>query len=138
MDSQPGSSLLIKIGDAASPEVFTTVAGLRTKSLSINSETVDVTNSDSASKMRELLAGAGIISVSASGDGVFTDAAVHATLSTKALAGGIDTYQVIVPDFGTFEGAFQLTTLEFAGEHNGEATFSMALESAGVIAFTAA
>ena len=92
MAAQIGSSLLIKIGDAASPEVFATVAGLRTKSLSINSETVDVTNSDSASKMRELLAGAGIISVSASGDGVFTDAAVHATLNTKALAGGIDTY----------------------------------------------
>ena len=38
----------------------------------------------------------------------------------------------------TFEGAFELTQLEYAGEYNGESTWSLNLESGGVIAFTAA
>ncbi len=135
MAAQLGSAMLIKIGDAASPEVFTTVAGLRTKSFAINSETVEITNSDSASKMRELLAGAGIISMTFSGDGVFTDAAVDATMETKAIAGGIDNYEVTIPSFGTFTGAFQIVSLEYAGEHNAEVTHSLAFESAGVIVF---
>jgi TP901-1 family phage major tail protein len=43
----------------------------------------------------------------------------------------------VVPDFGTIEGPFQIASLEFAGEHNGEVTFDVALESAGALAFTA-
>ena len=52
--------------------------------------------------------------------------------------GLIRDWQVVVPDFGTLEGPFQITALEYAGEHNGELTYEMALESGGAIAFTAA
>ncbi len=47
-------------------------------------------------------------------------------------------WQVIVPDFGTLEGPFQVTALEYSGEHNGELAYDLSLESAGAIAFTAA
>ena len=70
MAVQKGSALLVKVGNAASPEVFATVAGLRDTSISINSETIDVTNKDSA-RVRTLLADAGIKSFSISGSGVF-------------------------------------------------------------------
>ena len=43
-----------------------------------------------------------------------------------------------MPDFGTLSGAFQVTALEYSGEHNGELAYQMALESAGAIAFAAA
>jgi len=46
-------------------------------------------------------------------------------------------WQVIVPDFGTVEGPFQVSTLEYAGQHDGEMTFDLALESAGQLSFTA-
>lgn len=139
MAAQKGDSLLIKVGDGATPtEGFTTIAGLRTKTLTINAEQVDITNADTTSKMRQLLAGAGIVSLSVSGDGVFTDAATDTTLKTEMLAQTIKNYQVVVPGFGTFEGAFQLTQLEYAGEYNGEATWSLALESAGDVTFAAA
>ncbi|HEX3708980.1 MAG TPA: phage tail tube protein, partial [Pseudolabrys sp.] len=46
-------------------------------------------------------------------------------------------YQIVIPDFGTVQGAFQLTSLEFAGEHNGELTYDVAMESAGEVTFTA-
>jgi TP901-1 family phage major tail protein len=43
-----------------------------------------------------------------------------------------------VPDFGTYSGAFRVTSLDFGGETEGAVTFSASMESTGVIAFTAA
>jgi len=60
MTAQKGKDILLKIGDAASPEVFASIGGLRTKGLSFNGEAVDITNSDSASQWRELLAAGGV------------------------------------------------------------------------------
>lgn len=137
MAAQKGSDLLIKIGDGGSPESFTSLAGLRTKSIRFNGETVDVTNSDSTNKWRELLAGAGIKSAQLAGAGVFKDATTDETARASFFAGTIKNYQVVIPGFGTIEGAFQITQLEFAGEHNGEVTQSLQLDSAGELAFTA-
>ena len=47
-------------------------------------------------------------------------------------------WQVIVPDLGTVEGPFQIATLEYGGQHDGEVTFELGLESAGALSFTAA
>jgi TP901-1 family phage major tail protein len=49
----------------------------------------------------------------------------------------VKSFQVVIPSFGTVQGAFQITSLEFAGEHNGEVTYDMAMESAGALTFTA-
>jgi TP901-1 family phage major tail protein len=51
--------------------------------------------------------------------------------------GGIAGYQIVIPSFGTVQGPFQITSLEFAGEHNGEVSYDMALESAGELTFAA-
>lgn len=138
MAAQKGSDLLIKIGNSDSPNDFATVAGLRTKTLVFNAESVDVTNSDSLNKWRELLAGAGIKSCSASGSGVFNDAAADETVRAEYFAQTIKDYQIVIPGFGTVEGPFQITQYQFGGEHNAEVTWELALESAGEIAFTAA
>jgi len=42
-----------------------------------------------------------------------------------------------VPDFGTVSGPFQVSGLEYAGEHDGEVSYEIALESAGALAFAA-
>lgn len=140
MAAQKGSSLLIKIGTTAadpSGDTYTTVGGLRSTSISLNDEAVDVTTIDS-SNQRELLANGGIQTISISGSGVFTDAASESTLRTAFGASSFSNYQVIVPDFGTYEGAFMIASLEYAGEYNGEVTYSVTLESSGAISFTAA
>jgi len=72
MSAQKGSAFLLKIGDAATPPAYTTVAGLRTTQLSINGELVVVTSKDSGG-WRELLSGAGVRSVSVSAAGIFLD-----------------------------------------------------------------
>jgi TP901-1 family phage major tail protein len=138
MAAQIGSAMLLKRGNAdGPPETFTDAAGLRTKTMNLNRESVDITNSDSVAKWRELLPGGGIRSLSVSGSGVFKDAAIDESVRTDFYAETIGNWQVLVPDFGTFEGAMQITSIEYAGEHNGEITHTISLESAGVITFTA-
>ena len=132
MAVQKGSALLVKVGNAASPEVFTTVAGLRDTSISINAETIDVTNKDS-SRVRTLLADAGIQSFSISGSGVFTDAASEQLILTNFSATTFLNYQFLVPDYNTFTGAFQVTSIEYSGSYNGEVTYSMSFESASTV-----
>ncbi len=134
MAAQKGSAMLMKVGNGSSPETFTTIGGLRSTSLTINNESVDVTNKDSSNN-RTMLAAAGVQSISVSGSGVFTDAASETTIKTNVLADTIDNYQFLVPDFGTFTGGFQVTSVEYAGEYNGEVTYSMSFESSGAITF---
>lgn len=136
MAAQKGSEFLLKIGDGGGPETFATVGGFRSNGFSINNETVDVTNKDS-SGVRTLLAGAGIQSFSTSGSGVFVDDTAFGSAHTAATTKTIDNWQVVIPGHGTYEGPFQITSLELAGEHNGEVTYSISLESAGAMAFTA-
>jgi TP901-1 family phage major tail protein len=134
MTAQKGKDLLVKISDGAGG--FTTVAGLRTRRLAFNAETVDITNAESANRWRELLGGAGVKRASISGRGLFTDAATDASMRQTFFDGSVLNYQIVIPAFGTVQGVFQLTNLEFAGEHNGEVTYDVALESAGEVAFT--
>ena len=76
MTAQKGKDLLVKIDDGAGG--FTTVAGLRTRRLAFNAETVDITHAESANRWRELLDGAGVKRASISGRGLFKDAATDA------------------------------------------------------------
>ena len=135
MTAQKGKDLLVKIADGAG---FTTVAGLRTRRLSFNAETVDITHAESANRWRELLDGAGVKRASVSGRGLFKDASTDALMRQTFFDGTVKNYQVVIPDFGTVQGAFQIASLEFAGEHNGEVTYDVALESAGELTFTGA
>ena len=134
MAAQQGKALLMKIGNAASPEVFTTIGGMRSNTLTMNDEMVDVTNKDS-SGARTILAQGGVNSITVAGSGVFTDSASEATLKGKFNVSALTNYQFLVPDFGTFTGTFMLTTLEYAGEYNGEVTYSFTFESSGAITF---
>jgi len=137
MTAQKGKDLLLKI-DSDGMGTFQTVAGLRARRIAFNAESVDVTDADSAGRWRELLEGAGVKRASVSGAGIFRDAASDETVRGVFFDGTIRDWQVIVPDFGTLAGAFQVTALEYSGEHNGELAYEMALESAGAITFTAA
>ncbi len=132
MVAQKGKDLLLKIDNGGAYE---TVAGLRSKKLSFNAETVDITDAESGGRWRELLGGAGVQRAGLSGSGLFKDHASDALIRTAFFNGSILSWQIIIPDFGTVSGAFQVSALDYGGEHNGEVTFDIALESAGVITF---
>jgi len=126
---------LLKIADENN--AFVTIAGLRTQRLALNADTVDVTHAESAGRWRELLAGAGPRRASIAGTGVFKDAASDLLVRQVFFDGLIRQWQVVIPDFGTIQGLFQIISLDWRGEHAGEVSFEIALESAGAITFTA-
>ncbi len=94
-----------------------------------------MTHAESAGRWRELLAGAGVRRASISGSGIFKDEASDVLVRQVFFDGAIRRWQVVVPDFGTVEGPFQLTSLEYRGDHAGEVTFDLSLESAGSLSF---
>ncbi|MBT8152539.1 phage major tail protein, TP901-1 family [Epibacterium ulvae] len=137
MAAQNGKDLLIKV-DMTGDGFFETLAGLRATRISFNAETVDITSLESQGGWRELLAGAGVRSAAISGSGVFRDANTDARARQLFFDGEVPSFQVVIPDFGTVQGAFQVTSLEYAGSHNGEATYELSLASAGALTFEAA
>lgn len=136
MAVQNGKDLLIKI-DLIGDGTFQTVAGLRATRISFNSESVDVTSLESPGGWRELLAGAGVKSAAISGSGVFRDDASDARVRQIFFDAITPDFQVIIPDFGIIEGPFQVTSVDYAGSHDGEATYELSLASAGLLTFLA-
>ncbi|MDX2308466.1 MAG: phage major tail protein, TP901-1 family [Hyphomicrobium sp.] len=137
MAAQKGKDLLLKV-DSTGAGVYATVAGLRSRAIAFNAETVDITHQESAGQWRELLGGAGAKSARLSGAGIFKDAASDELIRSYVFQGTIRNWQVIVPDFGTVQGPFQITSFELTGRHDGEVAFELALESAGELTFVAA
>lgn len=136
MTVQKGKDLLLKV-DLDGSGLYETVAGLRATRISFNAEQVDVTSLESQGGWRELLAGAGVKSASISGSGVFRDAETDERARQIFFDGEMPTFQVIIPDFGSVEGAFQITSIEYSGTVEGEATYELSLASAGALHFTA-
>ena len=136
MAAQRGKDLLLKI-DPTGTGSFTTIAGLRARSIDFNAATVDITHAESAGEWRELLAGAGVKSAKMSGSGLFKDASSDILMREACFAGTIHDWQIVVPDFGTIAGPFQIMSLQYSGNHDNEMSFEVALESAGELTFTA-
>jgi TP901-1 family phage major tail protein len=132
MAVERGSAFLLKVGDGAAVPAFATVAGLRTTQLSVNGEAVVVTNKDSGG-WRQLLSGAGVRSVSVSGAGVFTGSTAEARIKASALAGTIDDYRLSFESGDAMTGRFLVTKLDYAGDFNGERSYTVSLESSGPV-----
>lgn len=137
MAEKAGKNLLLKMGDGATPtENFTTVGGMRSASMKLNNENIDVTNIES-SEWKESLNQAGIRSVSISGSGVFTDGATLDQARVDLLAGTIRNYQIFLADTSNFfQGGFKITSMERKGDYNKEQTWSLSLESSGPVSYT--
>lgn len=135
MVAQKGKDLLIKVHDGSA---YVTVAGLRSRKLSFNAQTVDVTDAESVGRWRELLGGAGVQRAALSGAGLFKDQASDELVRAAFFSAAILSLQVVIPSFGTVTGPFQISALEYSGQHDGELQFEIALESAGSLAFGAA
>lgn len=147
MAKQKGRQLLVKIGDGAATEAFAVLCGLTTKTLTVNNSNFDVTTSDCTTPngqlWREVMTGAR--SVSVSGNGYFEDSATEDLLRAAAIGSGVSdtadaiaSFEIVVPDFGTFAGAFHVDSLEYGGEQENGVTYSVSLSSSGPVTFTAA
>ena len=138
MAGQAGRDVLIQISDSAEPATFETVAGLRAQTIALAAKTVDGTASDSPGAWRELLPTAGLREATVSGSGVFKDTASDELIREAFFSQTTPTLALVIPDFGTLTGPFQISALEYGGRYDAEATFSMTLSSSGAISFVSA
>lgn len=133
MAAEKGSAFLLKVGDGGSPLSYATIGGMRTTQLSVNGDAVNVTSKDSGG-WRELLSGAGVRSVSVAASGIFTGTAAETRIKGNALGGAIDDYELSFESGEKLRGRFLVTRLDYAGDHGGERTYAVALESSGEVA----
>ena len=137
MTAHLGRTLALQL-DTTGAGAYQTIASIRTKSLKIANEAVDVTDSDSPNQWRELLANAGVKSMEISFAGLFDDGVYINQVNTLMLAGTIRNWKITHPAFGTYTGLMQISGFEMAGEYNGALEFTATLESAGEVIFAAA
>ena len=140
MPAGKGSSFLLKDNSTGTPA---TIGGLRSTSMTINGEAVDITTKDSNAfissgndKARDLLQGGGVRSMTISASGVFTDSSTENILRGFAFDGAIQNYDLVFSDGSKISGAFLVTSYERAGQFNGEETYSVTLESSNTITYT--
>ena len=140
MAAGKGSSFLLKDNSTGTPA---TIGGLRSTSMTINGEAVDITTKDSNAfissgndKARDLLQGGGVRSMSITASGVFTDSSTENNIRGFAFDGAIQNYDLIFSDGSKISGTFLITSYERAGEFNGEETYSLTLESSNTITYT--
>jgi TP901-1 family phage major tail protein len=133
MPAQKGSAFLLKISNGASPAVYDTVAGLRTTQMTVTGETVVITSKESGG-WRELLSGAGVRSVGVSAAGIFLGSAAENRIRANAMAGTLDDYELSFEDGEKLHGRFLIQRLDYAGDFNGERSYTMQLESSGEVA----
>jgi TP901-1 family phage major tail protein len=136
MSAGAGKDYLLKIEDSNTPGTFTTIGGLRSIKLSAKADGIEKTNIGSA-QWKELLDGAGIVSMSLSGSGVFTDSATEAQFQTDFLAQTLRKFRVLNNDNSHYwEGTFKITGMEKSSEYNGVIQWSISLESSGAVSYT--
>jgi TP901-1 family phage major tail protein len=132
MPAQSGSAFLLKISNGATPPAYQTVAGLRTTQMSINGDTVVITNKGSGG-WRDLLSGAGTRSVSVSAAGIFLGSTAESEVRAHALAGTLDDYELSFEDGEKLRGRFLVQRLDYAGDFNGERSYTLQMESSGPV-----
>lgn len=141
MAAQKGVTLIIKKGNGATPtEVFTKLAAIRSKTVNQNSQQIDITTDDdinaSGASFRTYLAGINEFSVS--GSGVVKTKADFNALQDAYEGGDVGNYQVELTNYGTWQGAMFVQSLNVTGEMDGAVTFDLTLINNSAITYTPA
>jgi TP901-1 family phage major tail protein len=137
MATQKGRLLEIAVEDTPGAGTYTPVAGMRAKQLTYSRPSTVTTDDQSPGQWEERETGFSIKTMQISGNGLFKS---HATQRKIFNALWNDSgplkYRMTVPGLGVFVGNFATDSNDFAGNHDGELSFSTTFMSAGEIAFT--
>ncbi len=124
-----GRSLLIKSGAGSSPEVFTTIANMKTNAVNKATAQIDATDK-SSSAFRELLAG-GVRTCEFSGAGVVSDAASLLALELAYETGTIAKYGMFSGRGDNTVGNFQISAFNRTGDDGSTENFTATFLSSG-------
>lgn len=113
----------------------TAIAAIRTRTVTINNEPIDIT-SDDDNGFRTLLELPGTKTLDMSIEGVAKDAVLlTSVMSTTDI---MESISILFPTIGTIAGDFVVTSFEVGAPYNEAATFSASLQSSGAFTFTPA
>lgn len=132
MAAEKGSGFLLKVGNGGAPIAYATVGGMRTTQMSVNGAAVNVTHKESGG-WRELLSGAGVRSVSVAASGIFTGTVAETRIKANALSGMLDDYELSFESGERLRAKFLVARLDYAGDYDGERTYTLSLESSGPV-----
>ncbi len=135
MAGQQGRNVLVSIGDGEESETFLLVAGIRARTISLSAGLVEATTAQSPGAWRELIAEAATKRAEVAGRGVFLDAASDALMRAAYFNGEAPMMRLVIPDFGTMTGRFQITELAYGGDEDDQATIAVRLVSSSVVTF---
>ena len=128
MAKQVGRKLIIKRGTTA-------IAGVRTKSLTIGNEPIDITTDDD-SGFRTLLEDSAQSQIDMSVEGLTDDYVLLDIAMGESTF--IDTYTVTFPSGAEVTGSFRFNSFEMGAEYNGAITFTAEIHSTGEYTYTPA
>lgn len=113
------------------------IAALRTKTMTLGNEVVDITSDDDAG-FRTLLQDPGTKTLDMSFEGVTKDGVTLNSLITLAMSGSdvLETFSILFPTIGTMAGPFVITSFEIGAPYNEGSTFSASIQSAGTFTWT--
>lgn len=132
-----GNLVVIKRGGATTSGTYTTVAGMRTKTTSINNNPIDVTTDDDVSAgttFRSYITGVNEMSIS--GDGIATSVADFNALMALARSGDESYYKVLFTGYGTITGPMRISSFDPGASYDDTFTFSVSLASSGAWSYS--
>lgn len=134
---QLGRLLLIKIGDGATPEVFTNLCGIKTRSYNLSASEVDTTipSCTNPGGPVQKTSRPGISNRTFSGSGNFVSSVASKAFVSKVINNEQFNAQVVVPGVGTFEGSWMVTDFSFSGDVEPNMEFSATFVAADVLEF---
>lgn len=134
-----GRNLLIQIGDGNSPEVFTNLCGLKTRSFDISTASVDTTipSCTNPGGPVQKTSRPGQLSRTFTGSGAFVAGANMTLFMQHVIGGTVFNATVIVPGLGSFVGPYFVSSSTLSGDVDPNMEFNATFEAADVLAFTA-
>ncbi|MBC7148069.1 MAG: phage tail protein [Rhizobium sp.] len=140
MAQHKGRTLLIQIGDGESPEVFSNLCGLKTRSFNLSANEVDTTIPDCENPENAVqkTSEPGIVNRTFSGSGTFVSSAMSTILMGHVNDAEVFNAKVIVPGLGTYSGSWMVSDFTFEGEMEGNLQFNATFAAAGPLTFVAA
>jgi TP901-1 family phage major tail protein len=134
MVAQKGALMLMKVGDGMVSESFATLGGLLATHFTVQHEVLDA-SSVGGGMWRQMASGAGMLSVSIDGAGLFHDTAAEALARGAAFAGTVQNYRLYFGNGDYLQGAFIIRSYERNGDYDGEETYAMQFVSSGEILY---
>lgn len=131
MAQTAGRNLVIKRSTDGGT-TYNAIASVRSKSITINNEPIDVTTDDS-SAWRTLLAEPGSRSIDISVSGITDDSALMTEIMAGTTSVALQKIQVDYDGEFTLTGDFYLNSLAYTGEYQDAVTFEASLQSSGVV-----